>query len=97
MASCSSDNTVVEEQISVENKDANLCWRENFDHTVAFSLRIPRSMFLKWKEHDPNLIVSLVNKCISQHGVKLDEFCDSLQQRLKKKTFKVWDLIRAKS
>ena len=60
MASSSSVNTV-EKQISIENKDVNLFRREILDHTVVFSLCIPRSMFLKWKEHDPNLIVSLVN------------------------------------
>ncbi len=61
MASCSSVNTFGK-QISVENKDTNSSQRENFDLTVAFSLRIPLSMFLKWKEHDPNLIVPLVKK-----------------------------------
>ena len=96
MASCSSVNTF-EKQISVENKDTNSRRRENFDLKFAFSLRIPLSMFLKWIEHDPNLIVPLVNECISQHGVKLDESCVSLRQRLKKKTFKVWDSIKAKS
>ncbi len=96
MASCSSVNTV-EEQISIENKDVNSFRREIHDHMVVFSLCIPLPMFLKWKEHDPNLIVSLVNECISQHGVKLDESCVSLRQRLKKKTFKVWDSIKAKS
>ena len=93
MASCSVVNSD-ENHISIESKCLNLNRVEDADNRVAFSLRIPRSLIWKWRNADHILYTSLVNEDISRLGMRLNESCDVLRQRLKKKVYKCINLLK---
>ncbi len=81
MATCSVTSETDECQISIENKGLNLFRNEDVDDNVIFSLGIPRSMIWNWRDDDPNLNISFVNRSILRLGVKLEQSCDDLRHR----------------